>query len=233
MRSSEPASLRVRLTAAQVAAYVDHGRRAGGRRPAAVPRSAANRSTPRAMPAPDSTDPAAHARARSTRRLRTGEIEVLGRMPWSSNATFLVEVGRRSADDRGRERHAAGDLQAARGASGRSGTSLTGCTSARSRPTAGRCARLGPRARSPSCATAPLGIGSVQRFVDADFEQHYFTLLRGRGATTRSSQRMCAFDIVVNNTDRKSGHVPRRRRRPPLGHRQRPVASTPSSSCAP
>ena len=38
--------------------------------------------------------------------LRDGEVEVLGRMPWSSNATFLV-------DAQGRRRRAARDLQAA------------------------------------------------------------------------------------------------------------------------
>ncbi len=51
----------------------------------------------------------------------------------------------------------------------------------------------------------PLGPGSLQWFVDADFRHHYFTLRdeqRHRGVF----ERICAFDIVVNNTDRKSGH---------------------------
>jgi uncharacterized repeat protein (TIGR03843 family) len=51
----------------------------------------------------------------------------------------------------------------------------------------------------------PLGIGSVQRFIDADFEQHYFTLLEDE-ANHDQLRAMCAFDIVGNNTDRKSGH---------------------------
>lgn len=51
----------------------------------------------------------------------------------------------------------------------------------------------------------PLGVGSVQRFVEADFEQHYFTLVEDE--TTHDTFRaMAAFDIVANNTDRKSGH---------------------------
>lgn len=51
----------------------------------------------------------------------------------------------------------------------------------------------------------PLGIGSLQRFVDADFEQHYFTLLEepDRHGVLR---RMAAFDAVANNADRKGGH---------------------------
>lgn len=51
----------------------------------------------------------------------------------------------------------------------------------------------------------PLGEGSVQRFVPADFAQHYFTLFQD--ATHHDALRtICAFDLVANNTDRKSGH---------------------------
>ena len=41
--------------------------------------------------------------------------------------------------------------------------------------------------------------------MDADFEQHYFTLLEDR-AHHAGLQRVCAFDLVANNADRKSGH---------------------------
>jgi len=51
----------------------------------------------------------------------------------------------------------------------------------------------------------PLGPGSVQRFVDADFSQHYFTLLE-RPEHHDTLMRICAFDLVVNSGDRKSGH---------------------------
>ena len=52
---------------------------------------------------------------------------------------------------------------------------------------------------------APLGTGSLQRFVDADFSQHYFTLLEDE-CWHPQLQRIAAFDIVVNNADRKGGH---------------------------
>jgi len=52
---------------------------------------------------------------------------------------------------------------------------------------------------------APLGAGSVQRFVDADFEQHYFTLMEDPG-NHLALQRMAVFDVVANNADRKGGH---------------------------
>jgi uncharacterized repeat protein (TIGR03843 family) len=52
---------------------------------------------------------------------------------------------------------------------------------------------------------APLGIGSLQRFVDADFEQHYFTLLEEERHHD-ALRAMAAFDLVANNADRKGGH---------------------------
>ena len=52
----------------------------------------------------------------------------------------------------------------------------------------------------------PLGEGSLQLFVEADYEQHYFTLF-DEGGYESVLQAMCAFDVVANNADRKSGHV--------------------------
>ena len=51
----------------------------------------------------------------------------------------------------------------------------------------------------------PLGDGALQRFVEADFEQHYFTLRESEAHHARL-RRICAFDLVANNADRKSGH---------------------------
>jgi uncharacterized repeat protein (TIGR03843 family) len=51
----------------------------------------------------------------------------------------------------------------------------------------------------------PLGEGSLQRFVEADFEQHYFTL-REDPRHQEPLRRICAFDLLANNADRKSGH---------------------------
>ena len=51
----------------------------------------------------------------------------------------------------------------------------------------------------------PLGSGSLQRFVPADFEQHYFTLYEDP-ARHDELRAICCFDLVGNNTDRKSGH---------------------------
>jgi len=53
---------------------------------------------------------------------------------------------------------------------------------------------------------APLGPGSVQRFVPEDGDSHYFTLCADqRWHSTLVT--IAAFDVIANNADRKSGHV--------------------------
>ena len=49
----------------------------------------------------------------------------------------------------------------------------------------------------------PYGIGMVQRFVDHDPDDHYFTLLE---AHMDDFRRFAAFDVLANNADRKGGH---------------------------
>src|SRR3989440_10412149 len=49
----------------------------------------------------------------------------------------------------------------------------------------------------------PHGPGSLQQFIVADLREHYFSLMPARASTFRA---MAAFDVIVNNADRKSGH---------------------------
>jgi len=51
----------------------------------------------------------------------------------------------------------------------------------------------------------PYGEGSFQHFVHADFEQHFFTLVED-AAHHDHLRRICLFDLLANNADRKSGH---------------------------
>jgi uncharacterized repeat protein (TIGR03843 family) len=51
----------------------------------------------------------------------------------------------------------------------------------------------------------PYGEGSLQHFVDADFAQHYYSLVEDPAHQDRL-RRICLFDLVANNADRKSGH---------------------------
>jgi uncharacterized repeat protein (TIGR03843 family) len=55
----------------------------------------------------------------------------------------------------------------------------------------------------------PYGVGMVQRFVDHDPDEHYFTLLETHLDEFR---RFAAFDVLINNADRKGGHCLRARR---------------------
>ncbi len=52
----------------------------------------------------------------------------------------------------------------------------------------------------------PLGEGSLQWFVDADHQEHYFTIYEKRHEVHDRLRLMAVLDIVANNTDRKSGH---------------------------
>ena len=135
--------------------------------------------------------------ATDVRRLAAGELEIRGRMPWSSNRTFLVEV----RDDEG-------------------------CTAAVYKPGRGErplwdfpgglyrrevaawivSEALGwGRVPETVLRDGPYGEGSVQRFVDADFEEHYFTLLE-QDDHRDALVELCVFDLVINNADRKGGH---------------------------
>ena len=51
----------------------------------------------------------------------------------------------------------------------------------------------------------PDGTGSVQLFIEADFSQHHFTLVKDvrHHPTLR---KLCVLDLLANNTDRKAGH---------------------------
>lgn len=53
---------------------------------------------------------------------------------------------------------------------------------------------------------APFGAGSLQWFIENDGE-HYFPMLETRPDLHEQLRRMAVFDLLANNTDRKSGHV--------------------------
>jgi uncharacterized repeat protein (TIGR03843 family) len=129
--------------------------------------------------------------------LEAGELEVVGRMPWSSNATFLVHARLDGREVRGVYKPRRGERPlwdfplgvyarevAAWHLSEALGWGVVPFTTIRE---------------------GPLGVGSVQAFVDADFEQHYFTLVEHERHHA-DLQRIAVFDLLANNTDRKSGH---------------------------
>ena len=131
--------------------------------------------------------------------LTRGEVEVRGRMPWSSNATFLVDV-----------RHEGASLPAVykphRGERPLwdfpDGLHLREVAAYRLSETLG----WGVVPETVARDDAPLGAGSLQRFVRADFSEHYFTLVE-RQEHHDALRTICAFDLVANNADRKGGHT--------------------------
>ena len=136
--------------------------------------------------------------------LHNAVVDIEGRMPWSSNATFLVNLATPDED---------GELMPQGQAIYKP---LRG-----ERPLwdfeAGLYRRevaafllseaMGFHVVPPTVVRdGPLGEGSMQWFVDADHQEHYFTIYEQHEDLHDRLQLMAVLDIVANNTDRKSGH---------------------------
>lgn len=127
--------------------------------------------------------------------LRTGEIEVLGLLPYSSNYTFLTRVAPETLAVYKPRRGERPLWDFPHG-------SLAGReVAAYVVSEAGEWRIVPPTVLRDD---APLGPGSLQLFVEHDPERHYFTLMEERAEDLVS---FAAFDVVINNADRKSGHV--------------------------
>jgi uncharacterized repeat protein (TIGR03843 family) len=134
--------------------------------------------------------------AELTSALERAELEVVGRMYYSSNATFLVEARVDGLELAAIYKPRRGERPlwdfphgtlcdrevAAYEVSRALGWDLVPITILRD---------------------GPLGEGAVQRFVDHDPDEHYFTLLDDHQDRFR---QFAYFDVLVNNTDRKGGH---------------------------
>ena len=136
-------------------------------------------------------DPIAH--------LLRGDIEIEGRMPYSSNATFLVHV---VADGRS---HPA-IYKPTRGE--RPLWDFEPGLHRREVATYLLSEALGLGVIPPTVLRdGPLGEGSVQWFITADHSQHYFTIHETHPDLHDRLRAMALLDVLANNTDRKSGHV--------------------------
>lgn len=137
-----------------------------------------------------------------TELLEGGEMAIEGRMPYSSNATFLVVVSD-GEDPAGSRSHRA-IYKPARGE--RPLWDFPPDLYKREVATFCLSEALGWQVIPPTViASGPMGEGSVQAFVDADFSEHYFTLYEA-GTGLDDLRKLCALDLIANNTDRKSGH---------------------------
>ncbi len=124
-------------------------------------------------------------------------MEVLGLLPYSSNYTFLARVR-------------SGDEEALAVYKPRSGErplwDFPRGTLAAREVAAWILSEASWRIVPPTVLRedAPLGEGSLQLFIEHDPEHHYFVLL---DAHLDELASFAAFDAVVNNADRKAGHV--------------------------
>ena len=131
------------------------------------------------------------------RLLAEGDLRVRGRLPWSSNATFLAEAV--LAD-----RSAPVVYKPARGE--RPLWDYPPGLYRREMAVWLVSEALGWRLVPETLIReGPLGPGAVQRFVPAQVDEHYFTLLE-RPEHHDALKAICVLDLVVNNGDRKSGH---------------------------
>lgn len=129
--------------------------------------------------------------------LRSSDLELEGRIPWSSNATFVVYCG---GDD-------SRILAVYKPASGERPLWDFPTGTLHLRETA---AYVVSRAIGwnlvPETVVrdGPFGPGAVQRFVPHDPDRHFLTLPDPDPLVVG---KIVAFDALINNADRKSGHV--------------------------
>jgi uncharacterized repeat protein (TIGR03843 family) len=130
--------------------------------------------------------------------LEQGDISVKGRMPWSSNATFLAEVCNAGAMTLAVYKPARGERQLWDFPPGLGHREVAAYLLS-------EALGWGIVPETIYREDGPIGEGSLQHFVEADFEQHYFTLYEDE-RWHDELRRICVFDLLANNTDRKSGH---------------------------
>lgn len=130
--------------------------------------------------------------------LKRGEIAMEGMVPWSSNYTYLVTVKLDDKQEYGIYKPQCGE-----------------------RPlwdfeTGSLCKRevaayeLSAYLNFPNIPVtvlrdqAPQGLGMVQQFIDHKRRENFFTL---RDKCRHEMEKIAVFDALINNTDRKGGHV--------------------------
>jgi uncharacterized repeat protein (TIGR03843 family) len=132
--------------------------------------------------------------------LATGEIDMVGRVVDSSNATYVIQVTLDGEQIPAVYKPEAGE---------RPLWDFDPGLYKRERAAYVLSEHLGWGLVPPTVVRkdAPAGVGSVQRFVEGDHREHYFTLYDDRPELHDTFRRMAVFDCIANNTDRKSGHV--------------------------
>jgi hypothetical protein len=135
---------------------------------------------------------------RILRLLSGGEIEIEGLIPWSSNATLLVTIQDDEFSTLAVYKPQRGERPLwdfPRGTLGKREVAAYLV-----------CEALGWGFIPPTVLReGPHGLGSVQFFIHAQEDAHFFTI-QDDVAYVDDLMRLAAFDVVANNADRKSGH---------------------------
>jgi uncharacterized repeat protein (TIGR03843 family) len=142
--------------------------------------------------------------------LQHADVEIEGRMPWSSNATFLTTLRCEHGTDGDA---AAGEIAIEQQAiykpvrGERPLWDFEPGLHRRERAMYLLSEHLQIGLVPPTVIRdGPLGEGSFQWFVPADHSEHYFTIHEQRPHLHDRLREMALLDVLANNTDRKSGH---------------------------
>jgi len=131
--------------------------------------------------------------------LLRGEMQIEMRMPYSSNATFLVSITLQDKTVQAIYKPMHGEKPLWDFAPGLHRREVAAYRLSEA---------MGLNCVPPTVLRdGPNGEGSVQLLIEANPDEHYFTLFEQRQDLHDQFRAMCALDIVANNTDRKSGHV--------------------------
>jgi uncharacterized repeat protein (TIGR03843 family) len=131
--------------------------------------------------------------------LLRGEMQLEMRMPYSSNATFLVSITLQDKTVQAIYKPMRGEKPLWDFAPGLHRREVAAYRLSEA---------MGLNCVPPTVLRdGPNGEGSVQLLIEANPDEHYFTLFEQRQDLHDQFRAMCALDIVANNTDRKSGHV--------------------------
>ena len=134
--------------------------------------------------------------------LTHAEVEIEGRMPWSSNATFLTTLRCEHGDEVVEQQAIYKPVRGERPL-----WDFEPGLHKRERAMFLLSEHLDLGLVPPTVIRdGPLGEGSFQWFVPADHSEHYFTIFEQREHLHDRLRELAVLDVVANNTDRKSGH---------------------------
>jgi uncharacterized repeat protein (TIGR03843 family) len=131
-------------------------------------------------------------------QLCTGEIEMVGQVTWSSNYTFLTQLRSSHGEIPAIYKPARGERPL--------WDFPDGSLAARETAAFHTSYALGLNFVPPTVLRedGPAGPGSMQLYIDVDHDRHYFSMDEGEKDRLRP---VALFDILINNADRKGGHV--------------------------